>query len=62
MENFCRDINYYPEDPLNSLIRWAVYAYGFDFEDCINTNYPQLIAGLSVESGESYYARRKYLN
>jgi len=47
LENFCRDMDYFPADTLNSLIRWAVYAYGFDNVDCINTNYPQLIGRLA---------------
>jgi len=50
--NFCRDMDYYDADPLNSMIRWAVYAYGFDFQDCINTNYPDLVDLLAVTDWE----------
>lgn len=59
LQNFCRDMNYYAGDTLNSLIRWAVYVYGFDFQDCIDTNYPDLIERLSVTDWEeSPYPRR----
>jgi len=49
LENFCRDMNYYEGDTFNSLIRWAVYAYGNPNGDCIHTNYNELI-GLLTET------------
>jgi serine protease 16 len=52
LENFCRDMNYFAGDTLNSLIRWAVYAYGFEFDDCINTNYRDLIERISSTEWE----------
>jgi serine protease 16 len=54
VENFCRDMNFYPGDTLNSMIRWAVYAYGFEFDDCIDTNYPQLIERLAETDWEDH--------
>lgn len=46
LENFCRDMDFYPDDTLNSLIRWAVYAYGTETDECINANYPQYVEQL----------------
>jgi len=58
IQSFCRDMNYYSEDTLNSLIRWAVYVYGFEFDDCINTNYPQLVGELAeTDWAENSYPR-----
>jgi len=55
---FCRDMTYYPADNLNSLIRWAVFVYGYDFDECINTNYTQLIGRLANTDWEtSVYPR-----
>lgn len=60
MENFCRDMEYYEADNLNNLIRWAVYAYGYDNAECIDTNYAQLIERMAVTNWEtSAYPRRK---
>lgn len=53
LENFCRDMEYFNEDNLNSLIRWAVYAYGYEFDDCLNTNYTQLIGRLADTDWET---------
>jgi len=53
LQNFCRDMDYFGQDTLNSLIRWAVYAYGFEFDDCIDTNYPQLIGRLAETDWEA---------
>lgn len=46
-------MEYFNEDNLNSLIRWAVYAYGYEFDDCINTNYTQLTERLAVTDWET---------
>jgi pimeloyl-ACP methyl ester carboxylesterase len=54
MENFCRDMDYYPGDTLNSLIRWGIYAYSYDLVDCIDTNYPQLIQRVSQTAWEGH--------
>lgn len=52
-------MEYYSGDNLNSLIRWAVYAYGYEFDDCLNTNYTQLTQRLSETNWEvSAYPRR----
>lgn len=60
LQNFCRDMEYYPADNLNSLIRWAVYAYGYDFDDCLNMNYTQLTGRLAETDWEtSAYPRCK---
>jgi len=53
LQNFCRDMEYYNEDNLNSLIRWAVYAYGYEFDDCLNTNYTQLTDRLAETDWEA---------
>jgi len=53
LDNFCRDMNYYYADPLNSLIRWAIYAYGYDFQDCINSDYNELAALLAETDWEA---------
>lgn len=51
-------MEYYNEDNFNSLIRWAVYAHGYEFADCLNTNYTQLIGRLSDTNWEtSVYPR-----
>ncbi|KAJ6649961.1 Thymus-specific serine protease [Pseudolycoriella hygida] len=56
--SFCRDMQYYPADNLNNLIRWAVYVHGYEFEDCLNTNYTQLIGRLADTNWEtSVYPR-----
>lgn len=54
LENFCRDMTYYPTDNLNNLIRWAVYAYGYDSNaECINVNYDDLVEQLSDTNWET---------
>jgi serine protease 16 len=59
---FCRDIEFYDHDTLNSLIRWAVYVYGFDDGECIDTNYPDLIGRLALTpwDGTNYDRLRSY--
>jgi len=48
LANLCRDVDFYPNDPLNSLIRWAIYAYSYDDVECLNISYPYLIGQLGV--------------
>lgn len=46
-------------DNLNNLIRWAVYAHGYEFDDCLNTNYTELASRLANTDWEtSAYPRR----
>jgi len=53
LQNFCRDMDYYGGDTLNSLIRWAIYAYGYDSDECIDTNYPHVIERLAETNWET---------
>ncbi|KAG4071886.1 hypothetical protein HA402_006047 [Bradysia odoriphaga] len=58
IQNFCRDMTYYPEDNLNNLIRWALHVYGYEFEECIDTDYDRLITRLAeTDWEESAYPR-----
>lgn len=58
LQNFCRDMEYYNEDNLNSLIRWAVYAYGYDFEDCITVDYEEVVERLANTNWETQVYQR----
>jgi len=55
---FCRDMQYYPADNLNNLIRWALHVYGYEFDECVDTDYDRLITRLSETDWEtSVYPR-----
>jgi len=57
LENFCRDMNYYPGDTLNSLIRWVSYIY--DGPECYNIDYEDYIDHLTQTNWDAQYARRR---
>lgn len=52
-------MEYYNEDNLNSLIRWAVYAYGYDFEDCITVDYEEVVERLANTNWETQVYQRR---
>lgn len=53
LENLCRDINAYPNDPFNSLLRWVDFAYGAGRPECVAT-YDTIIDTLSKTSWSDY--------
>lgn len=46
INNFCRDLNAIPADPLNSLVRWIEYAYG-GRPECVTGKYETIIESVS---------------
>jgi len=60
LQNFCRDMEFYPADTLNSLIRWAVYIYSYDNVECINAHYPTIVDRLAETNWDvTPYARAR---
>ncbi|KAG4071866.1 hypothetical protein HA402_006027 [Bradysia odoriphaga] len=59
LENFCRDMSYYNEDTLNSLIRWVLYVY--DGPECYNIDYEEYIEELTQTNWDARFASRRAL-
>lgn len=56
LQNFCRDLNAYPDDPLASLIRWIEYAYG-GRPECVTVKYDTVLSYIQQTNWTEFVGR-----